>query len=116
MAASGNVVFLGRGSQFILADNPDTLNILLVAELQDRIDFLSKIWNIKKSEAEQAILSRQKRRRSFLKIFDPRDPDNPCIYHLVINISRVKLEYAEEMIVWLVKKREEQGHSSDAET
>ncbi|MBW2092399.1 MAG: cytidylate kinase-like family protein [Deltaproteobacteria bacterium] len=114
IAASGNVVFLGRGSQFILSDNPDAINILLVADLEDRINFLSKIWNVKKSEVEQTIMARQKRRKAFLKAFDPRDPNDPSIYHLVINISRVSLELAEEMIVWLVNSMEEKREPGKA--
>ncbi|MBW2140870.1 MAG: cytidylate kinase-like family protein, partial [Deltaproteobacteria bacterium] len=114
IAASGNVVFLGRASQFILADDPNTINVLLVADLEDRIDFIAKSWNVKRNEAGQTILARQKRRKTFLKMFDPRDPNDPSLYHLVINISRISLKQAEEMIIWFVEKQEGQVKQDNA--
>ncbi|MBW2060410.1 MAG: cytidylate kinase-like family protein [Deltaproteobacteria bacterium] len=116
IAASGNVVFLGRGSQFILANRPDIINILLVADFEDRINFISEIWDVKKSEAEQTITARQKRRKTFLKAFDPRDPNDPSLYHLVINISRISLDQAEEMIIWLVEKMEDRPEQNETST
>jgi len=103
IAAQDNVVFLGRGSQYILPDDPKTIKILLVADMEDRISFTQKLWNMKRSEAEKAILTRQKRSNAFLKNFGPRDPGDPSVYSMTINISKVNLEKAEELIVGIVK-------------
>jgi cytidylate kinase len=103
IAAQDNVVFLGRGSQYILPDDPKTIKILLVAEMEDRVAFTQKLWNMKRSEAERAILTRQKRSNAFLKNFDPSKPDDPSLYCMTINISKVSLDKAEEIIVGIVK-------------
>ena len=103
IAAQGNVVILGRGSQFILPDDPKTIKILLVADLEDRIAFIEKIWEISRNEAEKTVLTRQKRSKAFLKNFDSREPDDPSLYHVTINLSKVDIEQAEEMIVRIVK-------------
>jgi len=105
-AAQGNVVILGRGSQFILPNEPGTIKILLLADLEDRIEFIAQAWNMKKNEAEQAVTSRAKRRRAFLKNLSPRDPEDPELYHLTINMSWVSLQQAEDMIVGLTKDAE----------
>jgi len=51
-------------------------------------------------------LTRQKRSDAFLKKLDPRDPDDPGLYRVTINISKVRLEQAEEIIVGMVKSVE----------
>ncbi|MBW2170320.1 MAG: cytidylate kinase-like family protein [Deltaproteobacteria bacterium] len=81
IAAQDNVVILGRGSHYILPDDPKTIKILLVADLEDRIAFTEKK-------------------------LDPRDPDDPGLYRVTINISKVRLEQAEEIIVGMVKSVE----------
>lgn len=109
IASKDNVVILGRGSQYILPDSPNTIKILLVSDLEDRIKFIEKIWNLKKSEAEHQVVTRQKRRKTFLKNFGTIDPDDPGLYHLTINISKLGLGQAEDIIIDIVKKTENQS-------
>ncbi len=107
IAERDNVVFLGRGSQFILQDNQNAIKILLVADMEDRIRFIEDIWNINRKEAKKAILKREKMRDAFQKYFDQRHPNSLSLYNLIINISKTSLEQAEDIIVWLVKDTEE---------
>lgn len=102
IAEGDNVVIIGRASQFILQDNPKAIHVLLVADIKDRIQFIQEHWKVNKTEAERIILTRRKRRRAFLKYFDTRDPNDPSIYHIILNISKVHLNDAEEMIIWMV--------------
>jgi CMP/dCMP kinase len=101
-AEEGDVVFVGRGSQFILPDDPETVKILLVAEKEDRHRFIEKHYRLSTSKAEQWVAKEEKRRVNFLKQLDPRHPDDPGIYDLMINTSKTTLTEAEEMIVQLV--------------
>ena len=104
IAARDNVVILGRGSQYILQDDPNTIKILMVAELEDRITFIEKIWEVKRSEAEKFVLMRQKRINAFLKNFEPRGISDPSLYHITLNTSKLDLKHAENMIVNMVKQ------------
>ena len=103
MAAEGDIVIIGRGGQYILPNAPGTIKIYLVADLEDRVAFIQGMWNVSGEEAGRAIQSRQKRSDSFLKGFGPRHPEDPTLYHLVINTSRIRLNQAEELIVDLVR-------------
>ena len=42
IADEGNVVILGRGSQYILNDHPDAFHILMIDEFDNRVLFLKK--------------------------------------------------------------------------
>jgi cytidylate kinase len=102
LAAEGDVVLIGRGSQFILPDHEQIIKVLLVAELEDRIKFMMEHYNLTKSKAELIVQKEEKRRLTFLKLFDSRHPDDPSIYSLVINTSRTSLAEAEALISNLV--------------
>jgi cytidylate kinase len=103
IAEEGNVVFLGRGSQFILQDNSNALHVLVVADLEDRIKFLERIWKISRKEAEKAIQTRERRRDTFLKQLGQWQPNSLRLYHVIVNTSKMEMDQAEELILWLVK-------------
>ena len=103
------MIILGRGSQYILQNNPNVLNVLLVADLEDRIKFIEKIWNISRREAEKAIQTREKRRDAFLKYFGQGHPNSLRLYHLVINTSKMSLAQAEDLIIWMVNNIEDKA-------
>ena len=102
LAEEGDVVIVGRGAQFILPDSEEIIKVLIVAELEDRIKFMMERYSLTQSQAEQMIRKEEKRRCSFLNLFDPRDPDEPDIYNLVLNTSHINLETAEDLVVQLV--------------
>ena len=113
IAEEDRVVILGRGSQFILQNDPNTIKVLFVADLEDRIAFLQKIWNVTRKEAEKTIQTREKRRDLFLKHFDKRHPNSLSLYHLIINTSKISIEEAEDMVVWMVKYHEKGARPPD---
>ncbi|MBN1847163.1 MAG: cytidylate kinase-like family protein [Deltaproteobacteria bacterium] len=103
IAEKDNAVIIGRASQFILQGHPNVLHILFVADMKDRISFLTEHWKVSRAEAEKTIQVRRKWRRAFLKNFDPREPNDPGIYHATINTSKISLEKARDMVVWMAK-------------
>ena len=103
IADEDNVVILGRGSQYILQGRENVINLLLVADLVDRIKFLEKIWKISRKDAEKEILTREKRRESFMRNFELGPPNSPNLYHLTISTSKIDFDQAKKIIVSLVK-------------
>jgi cytidylate kinase len=100
---AGNAVILGRGAQYILPNEPGIYKILLVGKHDDRVTFLMDRYHINKRQAEQLVDREEKKRESFLARLDPRDQNDPLLYHMVINTSLVSLEMAEKMVMDLVK-------------
>ena len=95
-------MILGRGSQFILQDDPNVIKVLIVADMEDRIKFMEKIWKVDRREAEKSISTREKRRDAFLKCFEKGHPNSLNLYHLIINTSKISIKEAEDVIVWLI--------------
>jgi cytidylate kinase len=100
---SGNVVIIGRGSQYILQDEENTLHILLMRELDDRANFLASKYDINVSEARKTVARADKLRKNFLRFFtDNENHDDPLCYDMTINMSRVGMDKAVDLILGLL--------------
>jgi cytidylate kinase len=106
LARKDNVVLLGRGAQYILADHPNALHILLVGELKNRVEFMRQNYKLTEGQAEQAVADGEKRRRQLYSIFKQNNYNDPLLYHLVINTSRMTQEQALEQMGCLVRRSE----------
>ena len=98
MADDGNVVILGRGSQYILNDHPDAYHILLIDTFDNRVRFMQKNYDLSQSRATQVVKNEDKRRMNLYRKLGKSDYDNPDLYHLVLNMSRVSHDKALELI------------------
>ena len=99
----GNAVVIGRGSQYILKDYKDTYHILLVADLEDRISFMEKKYKLSRSQAVQVVNKRGKRRANLYRKFGKQDFDQPTLYHMVLNMSKLDMNKASDLVCKLVK-------------
>lgn len=94
----GNVVILGRGSQYILNDHPDAYHILLIDELENRIKFMMENYDLSRRRAETVVANEDKRRANLYKKLGKTDYDNASLYHLVLNMGRIDLQGAVAMV------------------
>ncbi|MFP4350137.1 MAG: AAA family ATPase [Thermodesulfobacteriota bacterium] len=94
MAEEGDVVMLGRGSQYILHDHPEATHILLVDELENRIQFMMKHYELNHKKAAQVVAAEDKRRSTLYHRLGKSDFDDPNLYHLVLNMGRFSLDQA----------------------
>ncbi|MBW1864148.1 MAG: cytidylate kinase-like family protein [Deltaproteobacteria bacterium] len=102
MADEDNVVIIGRGSQYILDDHPDAFHILLVDEFENRVKFLIKRYNFSKKKATQVVTNEDKRRLNLFRKIHKKDYDNPGHYHLVLNMNRLDLNMAENLVCQMI--------------
>ncbi len=103
----GNCVIIGRGSHYILQNKPDAIHILLVASKSFRIKFLMDNYGLRKDQAERAVERADLIRSDFLYYFSQRENhDDPILYTLCLNMDRLSFDEAEDLVVNLVKQRE----------
>jgi len=103
LADDGNVVILGRGSQYILNDHPDAFHILLINTFENRVRFMEKNYELSHKRAVQIVKSEDKRRTNLYRKLGKTDYDNPFLYHLVLNMSKLQLEEAFGLVCKLIK-------------
>jgi len=98
MADDGDVVILGRGSQYILNDHPDAYHILLIDTFENRVKFMQDNYDLSRNRAVHVVKNEDKRRLNLYKKLGKSDYDNPDLYHLVLNRGRISLDKASELI------------------
>ena len=103
LARQDNIILLGRGSQFILAERENTFHFLLVADKEQRIKFMQRRYNLSDSKAYQEVLGGEKRRKNVYAKMGCTNFNDPETYHMVLNMGRLTLEQAMKQIVHLVE-------------
>ena len=105
VADEGNAVILGRGSQYILNDHPDAFHILMIDEFENRVRFMKQHYELSESRAVKVVRGEDKRRKALYQKLGKTDYDDPFLYHLVLNMSKISLEEAKNMVCGLVQSK-----------
>jgi cytidylate kinase len=98
IAARGNVVILGRGSQAILQHHPETLHVWVAAPREWRVENLVHRDGISNAEAEKRIAKSDRDRDAFHRHYFKVEPNSPALYDLGINSARISADVAARMI------------------
>jgi cytidylate kinase len=98
IADEGDVVILGRGSQYILNDHPDAFHILMIDDFENRVRFMKERYELSESRAAKVVRGEDKRRKALYQKLGKTDYDDPFLYHLVLNMSKLSLEEAKKMV------------------
>jgi cytidylate kinase len=101
LAGQGNVVFVGRGAQFILADSPDALHVHIYAPPEVRAARIQQRRGLADPEmARRVIRQADEQRTNWVRAFftgvNWKDARH---YHLMINTARIPAQVAAEIIV-----------------
>lgn len=102
VASQDNVVIVGRGAQYVLGDRQDTYHFLMLADMEYRIEFMMKYYNLDRKQAQIVVEKQSKRRLNLYRYFGRTDFDQPNLYHMVFNMNRVELEEAAQAVCQLV--------------
>jgi len=92
IAEEGNVLILGRGGQYVLRDHSNVFCVLLIAEKADRIRFMEEHYDLSPAQALQSVNREDKRRVNLYRKFGKENYDQPDLYHLVLNMSKLSEE------------------------
>ena len=98
LAAAGDVVIIGRGSNMILADTPGVVHVGLVAPMAVRIDTMAKREMFNPEEARAYSEELENARLTFYRKFFRINANDPTKYHLMLNIGRISQSTAAEII------------------
>lgn len=105
IASEDQVVIIGRGGQYILQSHPEAFHLLLVAKRQDRVDFLRRKYELHPLQAEQVIARQDKIRSNLFRYFGKEDYDSPQLYDLVLNMSRMDMDKALNLVYTLMQQQ-----------
>lgn len=99
IADEGNAVILGRGSQYILNDHEDAFHVLMIDQFENRVNFIEKNYKLERQSAVQVVTNEDKRRKNLYSTLGKADFDSPEIYHMVLNMERLEIEEAKNIVL-----------------
>ncbi|HLC28746.1 MAG TPA: cytidylate kinase-like family protein [Dehalococcoidia bacterium] len=105
LGARGEVVILGRGSQMILADMPRALHVLCVAPRKLRANRLAERDEIGMEEAMRRAQESERARCAFYKKFWRVEVEDPKLYDLTIDTSRLSYDIATQVVIAAAKAK-----------
>jgi cytidylate kinase len=104
LASLGNVILIGRGSNVITARLPNVLHVRLVAPLEQRVAHMRHLLRLAPQAASKLAQNLDRARARFLRKYFKADPDDPLLYHLVLNTGRVSYDEAVDVIIDALKR------------
>ncbi|MCS6842893.1 MAG: cytidylate kinase-like family protein [Caldilineales bacterium] len=95
----GNAVIVGRGGQAVLQDLPGTLHVYIHAAMPTRILNIQRMEGVDMERAYHSALQHDKVTSRYLdRVFGIRWED-PQLYHLMLNATKLSIEQAAQIIV-----------------
>ncbi|MBI3953674.1 MAG: cytidylate kinase-like family protein [Chloroflexi bacterium] len=98
VAAAGNVVIVGGGSQFILRDSPGALRVYSTASLKDRVRRAMEAEHLDEAAAARLVKEADEARRAWVKKYFKADVDDHLLYDVTINTSILPVKVAGLML------------------
>jgi cytidylate kinase len=98
LATEGDVVIIGRGSQFLLHGAARTLHIYIFAPLDIRIEQIMKLHHVNRNKAKEMIERRDYEHNAYLGRYYGGNQNQPHLYHLLINTGLFTYELAAHFI------------------
>ena len=99
LCRAGDVVIIGRGANVILADTPGVLHVGLIAPLEVRAKNLMRWEGIGQEDAEVYVEELERANVMYFRKFFQVHPNEPGLYHTILNMSKLQPETAVVMIV-----------------
>ncbi|MDD4688659.1 MAG: cytidylate kinase-like family protein [Eubacteriales bacterium] len=98
IASEGPCVFVGRCADYILRDDFNITSVFLHADIKDRMDYVSKAYELKTEKAKDRINKVDRQRSGYYNYFAHDQWLDMLHYDLTINTSSVGIEKSAEFI------------------
>lgn len=99
LARQGNVIIVGRGANLALLTHRNVFNLRLVADFAVRVKRVMEREKISEADVRRRITEADYAREAYYRYLYNVMPDDPAIYDMVLNTSRMTLEEAAAMII-----------------
>lgn len=101
--AKGKVIYHGFAGHFLVSDISHVLKVRIIADMEERLAYMMKRENVSKEDAAQLVKKVDEERTKWsLKLYG-MDTWDSRLYDLVINIGKVTLGHAVDLICQTVK-------------
>lgn len=106
IAGEGPCVIVGRCADYVLRDEPHTLNVFIKADKEDRIRRMIKYYGVDPLKAEEVMKKADKQRASYYNYYATNNWGDVDNYDLCVDTGALGIEGAVELIAKSVEIRE----------
>ena len=104
-ARTGNAVIVGRGSAYLLRDEPDALHVFLQAPVEARLRNAVELFGVPEEVALKRMKQTDANRAAYIRQVYGHDWLHPSHYHLIIDTDRLGFEPAADVILAAARPR-----------
>lgn len=104
LAERQNCIIVGHCSNFILKNNKNVMNILITADMKNRITYISEKYGLNRHDSQKKIRRQDHNTWEFYLHFTNQDWKDSGNYHLCLNSSLFGYEETADIIEDIVKK------------
>lgn len=102
-ASEGSCVFVGRAADYILRDEPNAISIFITADIESRIENVSKRMGIDKNAARKFIDDKEDERSKYYNYYTGKKWGHASSYDLCVHSSILGIEQTAEFIANFIK-------------
>ena len=95
----GDVVIIGRGANVILANTPGVVHVGLLAPIAMRVETMMQREHLEREEAEGYVRELDEAWVTYFRKFFKASPTDPALYHMMLNMEKIKAQTAAAAIV-----------------
>jgi cytidylate kinase len=96
--AGDSFIVLGRCANSLLKDYDGLISIFLTADMDNKIERISKLYDLSAEDAEKAILRINKKRKSYHNYYCKEKWGDSRYYELTVNTSHIGIDKACEIV------------------
>lgn len=98
LAREGNVIVVGRGANLSLLSYHNVFNLRVVADFQVRLQRVMEREGLSEADARRKITEADYARETYYRYLFNVMPDDPLVYDIVLNTSRMSMEEAAAIV------------------
>lgn len=102
-ASSRSCVIVGRCADYLLRDNPNCFRIFLCADMEDRVEHISEVYDVSKKDAEKKLRKMDKERAKYYRTVTGNDWGSAQTYDLCVNTSTLGIEKSCDLIEQMIR-------------
>lgn len=102
-ASEGSCVFVGRAADYILRDEPNAISIFITADIESRIENVSKRMGKDKNAARKFIDDKEDERSKYYNYYTGKKWGHASSYDLCVDSSILGIEQTAEFIANFIK-------------
>jgi cytidylate kinase len=105
LADRGGYVIVGRGGQVALRARTDAVHVQLVGDLEERAGRIAEWQGLSEPEARELCRRVDEDRKAYVRRFHGVDIDDPLLYDVVLNTSRLGIRGAADAVLAVARAR-----------